>query len=172
MQAGAAQAGGSAVIVAGAAGLAVGLAAGYAWGARRAAAARAGGGQASAASHEDASPGSSERVVLLLLVRSDLELPLAVAVEHAARTFNAHWKKLWRRRDPALRAWEAGGSKLDVLAASSEDDMLLVQSAARSLALPTHTWAGERARKARTVMAVGPADATALAHITQTLRKL
>lgn len=68
---------------------------------------------------------------------------------------------------------EAGGEPLDVLGVPSEQDMLLVQQAARAMAVPTHTFAGrDAARKQRTVMVVGPADAEVLKSFTPHLRLL
>jgi peptidyl-tRNA hydrolase len=60
-----------------------------------------------------------------------------------------------------------------VLGVDSQQDMLLQQAAARALLIPTHTFAGaDRVNKQRTVMAVGPAPAESLDHITGHLRDL
>ena len=60
-----------------------------------------------------------------------------------------------------------------MLAVPSEQDMMLVQQAARALALPTHTFAGrDTTRKQRTVMVVGPADAEVLQTFTLQLKRL
>ena len=53
-----------------------------------------------------------------------------------------------------------------VLAVTSGDDMLLQQAAARAMAIPTHTYAGDREAKQRSVMAVGPAPLEQLEQIT------
>lgn len=54
----------------------------------------------------------------------------------------------------------------------SQNDMLLQQAAARALSLATHTFAGDRINKQRTVMAIGPAPPDILEHITGHLREL
>lgn len=53
------------------------------------------------------------------------------------------FKKLYKRRDPGWKVWELTGQKLEVLLATSEDELMAVQAAARAAGLPTHTFAGE-----------------------------
>lgn len=110
---------------------------------------------------------------MAVLVRQDVDLPPWRVVEHAVWAVLGMWKKLYKRGDPAIQAWDRGGARLDVLGAPVEDDLLLVQSAARSLALPTHTFAGrDPSHKERSVMAIGPADSEVLREITGHLKRL
>lgn len=92
----------------------------------------------------------------------------AELAQHAARVVLGQFKKCHKRRDPGLHAWEEGGHAMRVLGVGSQADMLLVQAAARTRAIPTHTFAGmskEEGRGQRTVMAVGPAPADQLDEV-------
>lgn len=104
---------------------------------------------------------------MVLLVRTDLGLSRQEVAEQAARAVLGIFKKQFKRRDPNLRPWEEAGHRIKVLGVGSQADMLQQQAAARSLAIPTHTFAGsDRALKQRTVMVVGPAPADTLEQMT------
>ncbi|PSC67208.1 peptidyl-tRNA hydrolase 2 [Micractinium conductrix] len=110
---------------------------------------------------------------MVLLVRTDAALTPKELAEQSARVMLGMFKKQYKRRDPNLRLWEEGGSRIKVIAAASQNDMLMQQSAARALAIPTHTYAGaDRESKQRTVMVIGPAPSGQLEMITQNLPDL
>lgn len=67
---------------------------------------------------------------------------------------------------PPLPFWQ-------VVAVASQEDMLAKQAAARSQAIPTHTFAGaDRVNKVRTIMAIGPVPQDQLEFIVAALPDL
>lgn len=124
-----------------------------------------------ALSREDSARGGGLRIVLL--IRTDAALTPKELAEQSARTVLGLFKKQHKRRDPNLRPWEEGGSRIKVVAVSSQDDMMAKQAAARVQAIATHTFAGaDRANKVRTVMAIGPAPAEQLEQVVAALPEL
>ncbi|KAL4426025.1 hypothetical protein ABPG75_010041 [Micractinium tetrahymenae] len=124
-----------------------------------------------ALSREDSAHGAGMRMVLL--IRTDAALTPKELAEQSARAVLGLFKKQFKRRDPHLRPWEEGGSRIKVVAVSSQEDMLAKQAAARAQAIATHTFAGaDRMNKVRTVMAIGPAPTEQLDDIVAALPEM
>lgn len=111
---------------------------------------------------------------LAIVIRSDALSEPSAVISHASRTVLGQFKKLWKRRDPVLRLWEAGGQRMEIRVASNEDVLMAVQLAARTRGVATHTFAGRGAEygKSRSVTVVGPADKDVLATIVGRLSDL
>ena len=114
--------------------------------------------------------------VAVVLLNAALEDP-ADAISHTSVTVLAQFKKCYKRRDPALKLWEAGGHKMDVRVASSEAVLLAVQAAARQAGVGTHVFAGQRggvdgSGKQRSIVVLGPADKAVLKTIVGRLEEL
>lgn len=97
---------------------------------------------------------------MAVVLRTDLpSMNEAHMTRGVAWTMLGMFKKLWKRRDEYLKAWDLHGRSLLVLGAASEEALLNAQAAARRISLPTHTYAGVPGQpKERSVMVVGPAS--------------
>lgn len=113
---------------------------------------------------------SGGRLKLVLLVRGDVGLDMRKAVVQGARTVLGMFKKLYKRKDASIQAWDRSGGMVVCLRAENEKELMHVQSEARVRAIPTHTYKDRGTY--RTVMAVGPADGETLHELTGHLKLL
>ncbi|KAK9056485.1 hypothetical protein SSX86_023846 [Deinandra increscens subsp. villosa] len=100
---------------------------------------------------------------MVLVVRNDLKMGKGKIAAQCSHATLGLYKKILHRAPKALSRWEMCGQVKVVVKIESEDDMLELQTRAKSLAIPTHIVidAGRTqiAPNSRTVMAVlGPAD--------------
>ena len=72
------------------------------------------GGAAASSSSDGTSSSTSGPLAVVLLVRADAELGRGVLAEQAARVVLGMFKKEYKRRNPLLRGWEEGGSRMRV----------------------------------------------------------
>ncbi|CAH1446574.1 unnamed protein product [Lactuca virosa] len=100
---------------------------------------------------------------MVLVVRNDLKMGKGKIAAQCSHATLGLYKKILHRAPKALNRWEMCGQVKVVVKIESEDDMLVLQEKAKSMAIPTHIVidAGRTqiAPNSRTVMAVlGPAD--------------
>ena len=117
-------------------------------------------------SAEEADPAVLANTRLAIILRQDELNDAGELVCHASRTVLGQFKKLYKRRDPKLKLWEAGGQRMEVRVASNDSVMVAIQQTARAAGIPTHTFAGKQSEnKQRSLMVVGPADKAKLWEI-------
>lgn len=117
----------------------------------------------------------SNKICLAIVVRSDLTNDLSKLVDISSRTLLGQFKKLYKRRDIALRQWEeTSGHAMTVYTCSSQDVLTSVQSAARALAVPTHTFVNKTPThgKSRSAIVVGPVHWDKLQDIVGKLERI
>ncbi|KAI3757009.1 hypothetical protein L6452_04542 [Arctium lappa] len=100
---------------------------------------------------------------MVLVVRNDLKMGKGKIAAQCSHATLGLYKKILQRAPKALSRWEMCGQVKVVVKIESEDDMLVLQEKAKSMAIPTHVVidAGRTqiAPNSRTVMAVlGPAE--------------
>ncbi|XP_024969925.1 peptidyl-tRNA hydrolase 2, mitochondrial [Cynara cardunculus var. scolymus] len=100
---------------------------------------------------------------MVLVVRNDLKMGKGKIAAQCSHATLGLYKKILHRAPKALSRWEMCGQVKVVVKIESEDDMLVLQERAKSMAIPTHIVidAGRTqiAPNSRTVMAVlGPAE--------------
>ena len=101
----------------------------------------------------------SNKMCVAIVVRSDLTDDLSKLVDISSRTLLGQFKKLYKRRDSALRQWEeTSGHAITVYTCSSQDVLTSVQTAARAMTVPTHTFVNKTPThgKSRSAIVVGP----------------
>ena len=138
---------------------------------------------------DDVRPGSANSIdideneaknwKIAIIARDDvISSPATLAME-ASVTVLQHFKKLYKRRDPALKMWEAGRHRMEFRSARTDDVLAAVQSAARGSLIATHTCSGRvpgvgngRNGRDRRLMVIGPTESSRLHEIVGRLEEL
>mmetsp|Transcript_41071 Transcript_41071/g.131372 ORF Transcript_41071/g.131372 Transcript_41071/m.131372 type:complete len:165 (+) Transcript_41071:1511-2005(+) len=113
---------------------------------------------------------------MALVVRADLKMGKGKIAAQCSHATLGLYKKLWRRREPALKRWEEVGQAKVVLKVDTEQELLEISQKLKAAGIPTHTTidAGRTqiAPNSRTVMAIGPATVDEINKFTGHLKLL